>query len=264
MVRCLAETLADGDRSAAVAVLYPMTPDAPADPGRAARRELARAVSADLEGIFRPAAPAAPDSPRQGRVRSFAAAGAGARERRPARIGALVATALAGLALGAVVANPPRIGGPKPQPEPTRVAAIAVPPVNPPPALVTQPPPTVAPAPRPAPAAVQKASVKPKPKPARAAPARQTARSSDGYRCADLRGDAEARCAYPAVLAADRRLRDAYRQAVRAGVPRSTLVSYRSRWASLRHRADDQPERVIRGYREMAQDLTRLARDVRT
>jgi uncharacterized protein YecT (DUF1311 family) len=88
------------------------------------------------------------------------------------------------------------------------------------------------------------------------------ARTAD--RCERLRGDDRARCAYPQVLEADRRLRRAYASATRAGVERGRLVSYRNRWASLRHRADDQPARVIAAYGDMARDLNRLARQARS
>jgi hypothetical protein len=62
------------------------------------------------------------------------------------------------------------------------------------------------------------------------------------------------------VLAADARLRRAYRAAQRAGVSRPVLVSYRNRWAGLRGRATHDPGRVVRGYRQMASELEQLSR----
>ncbi|MGA0606450.1 hypothetical protein ACO2Q0_10660 [Phenylobacterium sp. VNQ135] len=227
------------------------------DPGRP------RSVSGDLEEIFR-SAPQGGGGRAGGRVRSIAAAGEGARERRPARIGALAATALVGLALGAAIARPGKLA-PEAEaklaaaPAPQQVARIDVPPVTPPPSVT-------APAPQPVATAEPKAAAvaDPEPRPTRRAAAkaerRETTRASSGrYPCNGLTRSAEARCAYPAVMAADRNLRAAYSRAVRAGVPRSTLVDYRSRWASLRYRADDQPAKVIYGYRAMARDLDRLS-----
>lgn len=226
------------------------------DPG------LARAVSADLEGIFRPAA--APAAARGARVRSLRPAGE-PREGRRARLGAMAATALAGLAIGALAAklpNPDREAsrGAVLAAAPAPAARIAVPPIDPAPPAA--PPTKVEPAQvKVAEAGAEPAPTRLRPQKAKATAGPDRARSAR-YRCAGLRGDAEARCAYPAVMAADRSLRAAYDRAVRAGVPRSTLVSYRSRWARLRHRADDQPARVISDYRRMAEDLNRLSRDV--
>lgn len=224
------------------------------------RRELSRAVRADLEEIFRPVTPSAASRPP--RVRTFAGRSAEARERSPARWGALAAAALLGVAAGALMVQPPIPGRPAPvaqAPAALTVASVAPAPAPAPasapgPAIPwPEPPPTAAPAKiqaQPTKAAAPRAA---KPKPAKA-----VARKS-GSRCEGLRGDNRARCAYPAVIAADRRLRQAYASATRAGVPRATLVSYRNRWASLRHRADRDPGRVIAGYQDMAGDLRRLA-----
>jgi len=62
------------------------------------------------------------------------------------------------------------------------------------------------------------------------------------------------------LMAADRRLRVAYSHAVRAGVPRHILVSYRNRWADLREDASWRPSRVAAGYGEMSADLERMAK----
>jgi hypothetical protein len=65
-------------------------------------------------------------------------------------------------------------------------------------------------------------------------------------------------------MAADRRLRQAYAQATRAGVSRAALVNYRNRWASLRFGARRDPMRTIGAYGDMAQDLNRMARQARS
>jgi hypothetical protein len=86
---------------------------------------------------------------------------------------------------------------------------------------------------------------------------RRTARVSSQGGCGGLRGDALARCLWPSVMSADRDLRRAYERAVRVGVSRSTLVSYRDRWSSLRRDAQRDPRRTISAYRRMAGDLDR-------
>jgi hypothetical protein len=83
--------------------------------------------------------------------------------------------------------------------------------------------------------------------------------SSEASRCGRYEGPAYDRCAYPAVLDADRRLRSAYAEATRAGVPRDVLVDYRQRWTSLRRLGPDEPNRIIRGYGALERDLERMA-----
>jgi hypothetical protein len=61
-------------------------------------------------------------------------------------------------------------------------------------------------------------------------------------------------------VTADRRLRHAYRNAVRAGVPRPALVSYRNRWAELRRGAGRNPARTAQDYRKLEMALSRAAR----
>lgn len=224
------------------------------------RRELSRAVRADLEEIFRPVSPTA--AARPPRVRIFVGRSAEARERSPARWGALAAAAFVGLAAGALIVKPPEFlrSTPAAQTAPAAVTVASIAPIPAParapgPAIAWPEPPVATTAPAKAEAAPVKADA---PRAARPKPAKAVIRKS-GSRCEGLRGDNRARCAYPAVIAADRRLRQAYASATRAGVPRATLVSYRNRWASLRHRADSDPGRVIAGYQDMAGDLRRLA-----
>ncbi len=232
---------------------------------------LSHGVSGDLEEIFR-AAPRIEAAPAGGRVQSIAAAGPGNRERRPARIGALAATALVGLALGAAIARPGKVT-PEAQAEAPRtqqLARIDVPPVTPPPVVASPKIESAQPVQLTAvtrdPKLIERTAAKAerREKPRAQPEGRAQARSGSRYHCNGMTRSAEARCAYPAVMAADRNLRAAYDRAVRAGVPRHALVDYRSRWASLRHRADDQPAKVIYGYRAMARDLDRMSRGART
>ncbi|HEY8571086.1 hypothetical protein [Phenylobacterium sp.] len=213
---------------------------------------LSRSVSADMGEIFRePAAAPADAAPR---VQSFTTVATSGRARRASvgALGLIVVGVLAGVTIGSVLTR-----APPPPPAPPPAVIVQAPPATP----VTPAPQPVevaaAPAPAPAAPAVKKAT------PARvAAPVRAAApaRARSGVTgCSSLRGDALARCAYPKVLAADRSLRRAYARATSAGVSRTTLASYRSRWASLRRHANDQPARVISGYGALAAELNRLA-----
>ncbi|WP_334162746.1 hypothetical protein [Phenylobacterium sp.] len=194
------------------------------------------------------------------RVRTFVGRSAEARERPPARWGTLAAAAFVGLAAGALIVKPPdfRRSAPAAQTPPAAVMVASVAPTPaaaPRPAIAWPEPPAATSVPAETEAVRVKAAA---PRAASPRPAKAVARNG-ASRCEGLRGDNRARCAYPAVIAADRRLRQAYASATRAGVPRATLVSYRNRWASLRHRADSDPGRVIAGYQDMAGDLRRLA-----
>jgi len=84
---------------------------------------------------------------------------------------------------------------------------------------------------------------------------RRIAASRSNEPCADMRGLWRARCMRPQILAADRRLRDAYDGAVRAGVDRRMLVAYRNRWSRLRDDAVSDPSYVAVTYQQMAQSL---------
>ncbi|KKC27886.1 hypothetical protein WP12_00835 [Sphingomonas sp. SRS2] len=61
------------------------------------------------------------------------------------------------------------------------------------------------------------------------------------------------------ILEADRALRLAYARAIREGVERRFLVAHQRRWTQLRDRATRDPDAVLAGYRELADDLERLA-----
>jgi len=74
--------------------------------------------------------------------------------------------------------------------------------------------------------------------------------------CGDLDENSHRWCMRPTVMQADRELRQAYRHAVRAGVSRSVLRSYREEWADLRSDAAHDPRRMITGYQRMAHELS--------
>jgi hypothetical protein len=59
----------------------------------------------------------------------------------------------------------------------------------------------------------------------------------------------------PEILTADRQLRSAYNDAVRAGVDPRVLGAYRRQWWRMRGEAIDDPRGVAAGYHQMANDL---------
>lgn len=87
-------------------------------------------------------------------------------------------------------------------------------------------------------------------KPINPAPRARRREPCDGIGRAEL-----ARCMRPQLVQADSQLRDAYYDAVHAGVDRGLLVAYRNRWAKLRDRALTDPRQVTARYRQMAQEL---------
>lgn len=232
---------------------------------------VSKAVADDLSTIFPATEPAARS---RGRGRRGGAATPRlpfGRSRKASHWGAVAAAALVGLSAGSFAAMAPGLTGRKAEataakapgtlqialasPVPAASPAPSAPvqgfpyspepftPVNPAGAATSAPPPGAqgeAPQPR------AKAKPRPRPQPEREA-------------VSGCRGG----CDYAEVMAADRRLRQAYDRAIRAGVDRGTLASVRSRWARLRHRAPHDPERVVHGYAAMARDLTELARDAR-
>ncbi len=202
-------------------------PGLPNHPG-----QLAKSVGAELDAILPP--PSRPTGPRSPHVHILAA---GRRVAGPhwRGLGSFAAALLVGLSIGSLTAHD------RPPAAPAQPA--------PPPAVVA----SATPAPAPI-VPVQAAPV------IQASPVPQAASRPESPRRAETPRGARG---YGAVLAADRRLRDAYDRAARAGVDRPTLVSYRARWASLRRRASDEPPRLIHGYGALASDLEMLARDRR-
>ena len=204
---------------------------------------LSRSVADDLEAILPPGESAPPVRSRL-RLGAGAASTARAPERRAARLGVLLAVACLGVSAGALLAHLPGRSPPPPRPP------LALPqPEAFAPALALRP--AIPAAPPAVHAALTQAS------PARR-PVVQTP-ASRAHAAPQVCG-AHGRCGRADVMAADRRLRSAYAAAVRAGVARPVLASYRTRWARLRPRAPTDPARVVVGYRGMASDLERLAR----
>jgi uncharacterized protein YecT (DUF1311 family) len=98
------------------------------------------------------------------------------------------------------------------------------------------------------------------PAPARRSEQEQASAGSASWesRCA---GDRLERhwCMREDILEADRALRRAYAKAINEGVERRFLVAHQRRWTRLRDRATRDPDAVLEGYRELADDLERLA-----
>ena len=66
-----------------------------------------------------------------------------------------------------------------------------------------------------------------------------------------------------AVLDADRRLREAYAGAVRAGVSGKVLAAYRDRWAERREQAASRPASLVKSYGLLTQELRQEADEAR-
>jgi hypothetical protein len=203
------------------------------------RRAAARGVRADVEAIFGTSPTTAPQMASKARP-------LGRPMKRPSRaagIGGGVALCLAGIAVGAFLTRerpaapvPVQVASATPAPTSLQVTLTPQPAVTPPVIEPTQTQPTL-----------------PPPKPAAKAKAKRVDCAKPGGR----------RCTYSVVLSADASLRAAYRKAGRAGVSRGELADYRARWSRLRRAGSHDPDRVVRGYRAMATDLNRLARERR-
>jgi len=227
-------------------------------------------VASDFDRIFKasgpgvaPAAPVQTVAPRRDR----------ADRSRAGAIGAILAAALLGLTIGAVATGYAQQREPEARPiltasvapTPSVALSAAAPPAETiPTAPIQEAPAPLAPVPEatqtsPATQAPPARTESARPARTRSTPIARASANTPAGRCERLRGDARARCAYPALKAADERLRTAYARATRAGVPRERLVAVRSQWSSLRRRANAEPTRVIASYRSMAAELTRAA-----
>lgn len=214
---------------------------APLSSHRAAAGDVAR----DMESIFGSApAHAAPPPPRRSARRD--AAPPEARGSRLAAVGGLAAAAFLGVAAGAFLMTDHAPTGPKPplRALPVEIAqARAAPapgPIEPlplPQSLQAATPPGAAPVEAP-----------PQVRPARVRASRHVTRGC---------------CGYVQMAAADRRLRAAYAEAVRAGAPRPLLVSYRDRWAEVRRQGAHEPRRLVEGYGALAAGLDHAAAEAR-
>lgn len=100
------------------------------------------------------------------------------------------------------------------------------------------------------------AAIPPKPEHGAARKTRpQAAAPRAGANCSRLGGANLARCMRPEILAADQHLRDAYAAAIRAGVDRKTLSTYRKHWSRIRKKANSDPVYVTVSFRQMARQL---------
>lgn len=203
------------------------------------RRAPVRVVAQDLEAIFG-AAPLR-IAPTQAPRRLSLASAETPRASRLATAGAFASAAFLGLAAGAflVTRGPERRAAPERQP--LRVELARPSPIAPPLGPIDPRSGVAAPQMQPAPTNAE-------PSPARASRHRtpRHAAPSGGASYAD-------------VTAADRRLRGAYAAAIRAGVARPALVSYRDRWDAMRRLRAHEPRRLAAGYGALAAELDRAA-----
>ena len=208
----------------------------------AARRASARSVAAELEAIFgsAPAFEGPPESTRRfepaAGLRPEAKGGA-----RTAMLGALASAAFLGVAAGAflVARSPePAPSGARP-PIPIEIARAA---------------PIPAPGPLDPLGGVRAAAPPPVIAAASASPAK-----SPGGPAAVRRPRTPRACCTADVAEADRRLRQAYYSAIRAGVPRPILVSYHDRWEEIRRSRARQPRQLVAGYAALAHGLDHAA-----
>ena len=243
------------------AEVLPSSPPTPPEPPRFDAAALAAAVSAEMEAIFRgmpapallrPEPAAAPTVLRApGVVRAEPAK----RGLRPLTAGAIAAAAAIGLVVGALTHAPaPAPISPVGETAGDRaMAALEIPASAP---LPPEAPAATPEPPRPAArhtarikrATLHKAAIRPA---TRSNHARATIRAQVGCG-AEL--DA-ADCVQDEIAAADRQLRRNYLEAARAGAPLSTLRGVRQDWQTLRDQATDDPETVILGYRNLADNL---------
>lgn len=94
--------------------------------------------------------------------------------------------------------------------------------------------------------------------PGRAVPGRPALPADDG--CTP--DSPENRCIYRDVMAADARLRRAYDRAADAGVSSSWLAAVNRRWERARDRVEDEPDRAIERYDQLAEALDAERREV--
>ena len=145
---------------------------------------------------------------------------------------------------------------------PPPVAFTAVAPAAP---MATPPPdggvaPAETPAPGPAPTSVGQRVARVAAAPERAGAADASPARPSWLATGDLSsncrpGSNEDACIYRDVRDADRRLVQVYRQAVRAGVPRETLVRTTKAWNRALDRSLDDPDGTIRRYDALADEL---------
>ena len=241
-----------------------MPTDMPADPSTERAPPVSRAVADDLESIFTQPGGSGGLVRRRlrltGRAKREKTTPGSSGERRAARLGAVLASALIGVSAGALLAgvHPAQKPAPgrqltvvaAPQPAPlSQLAAFAAPASQ-----AAQLPPNALGA-----ASASDRTPRPKKAVAREASRPGAAVKPQRTRVAEATCGRHARCGRSQVLAADARLRRAYSDAIRAGVSNTVLIDYRERWWNLRRHAPREPGRVVAGYRQMASELDRLA-----
>jgi hypothetical protein len=130
------------------------------------------------------------------------------------------------------------------------------------PTTSAEPPPAAAPRSRPA--AVARRSPRAQRPNAIAASRRPDAatrrRKGSTSRCTP--SSSKSRCLYQVLLGADARLRFAYVNAVRDGVPRSVLVGINKEWRRSRKASRKQPRLAIRRYEQLSNALNRERRGI--
>jgi len=232
---------------------------APPETPRDGTYDLRRVVGADMDSIFALL-------PRQSQAATpppAAKVPAPAKGFRAYRWRILFVLLVAVLMLAAAMAFLPNFShGPKEATPPVArpIAMTAIPitteaaPVSPHPAKPA--PPATAPAKHPERVAVATPHRARAPKEDRAAPSRSERQTSARCRSGD-----RAWCQHDRALAADEALRDAYADAVRAGVRRSAMVDVRRDWSRLRKRANKDPAALIDGYADLTGNLRRLTRE---
>ncbi len=251
----------DGDTGAAASTISTAPP---------AAADRARTVASELDSLFAGIGDLPPPSVEadEDLTLSFAAPPPAPRRSMTATLGAVATVLLVGAAVGvlanrqqwlqpeaaasaramsvAALPDPPRPAAP--------LAAPAAAPANTP--IATDAPATAAVA---APV-VAVAPTPPAPAPRRTASletprAAEPRRADSVDRCAALAPLAQTLCRNPALGQADGRLRQAYDQAMEAGVPWPVLARYGAEWEGLRRRAPRDPDAVAESYDAMADEL---------
>ena len=233
----------------------------PPEPARFDAAAVATAVSADMDAIFRdvPAPtllrPEPLVAPTVLRAPGAARAEPPKRGLRPATVGAIAAAAAIGVAIGALAHAPaPPSVAPISEPASDRaMAALELPASAPlPPEASVAPPKLIQSVARHIttvrPATMRRAAARPAPRMVHV-----KATASPPSACAFTPDAAD--CVQDEIAAADRQLRRNYLEAARAGAPLSALRNVRQDWQDLRDQATDDPETVILGYRNLAEDL---------
>ena len=221
-------------------------------------------VAGDVEGIFAPLrarqVTVDPRQPRHAEARVQTGARDASSARLASRIGAAVAALAVAVTVGAVWIKPVLD-------EQSRAAAAGALLASTPPAIAMNNAQAQTSGPSGSPQIpteftyIPPVQVTPSRPPPRIAPAEaRDVTAKGGAGCRSLGGQRRQACFHAQVMAADRRLRQAYARAGDAGVSRPAMVSYRNRWAVLRRQAIRDPGRVIAGYGAMAAELSREAR----